>query len=86
MRDELPSVSRGQVQSVQLHADDGQVEVRLVELNGRWLASADAPDGPTLGYGRTSFEALWNALTPYEPVIGDLLATMPAIGRDGEGS
>ena len=65
------------LQSMQLLCTAGVVDVRIIELNGRWLASADTPDGPTLGCGETSFEALWSALKPYEVFIGDLLATMP---------
>jgi hypothetical protein len=51
--------------------------VRLLEVNGRWIASADTVDGPTLGCGTTSFDALWQALAPFDRVIGGLLASMP---------
>jgi hypothetical protein len=50
---------------------------RLVRLRGRWLASADTPDGPSPGYGETPFAALWMALTPYDGVIDELLTTVP---------
>lgn len=59
--------------------------VRLLELDGRWLASAMTPQGPTLGCGLSAFEALWIALHPYERVIGELLSSMPAL-RDGTDS
>ena len=29
------------------------VDVRLAAMNARWLASADTPDGPSLGLGWT---------------------------------
>jgi hypothetical protein len=53
------------------------VDARLVRLNGRWLASADTHDGPSLGYGQTGFAALWMALAPFELVIDELLTTVP---------
>lgn len=53
------------------------VEVRLREFNGRWLASADTPEGPTVGYGMSAIGALWMALEPFDDVIEDLLASMP---------
>lgn len=37
------------------------VDVRLREINGRWIASADTVDGPTLGCGTDAFAALWLA-------------------------
>ena len=30
------------------------VDARLSRLNGRWVASVDTPDGPSLGWGRTA--------------------------------
>lgn len=50
------------------------VDVRLARLNGRWLASADTPDGPSLGWGRTGWEALMAALEPFEGMIEELVA------------
>lgn len=37
--------------SVRLSCAAFYVDVRLVEINGRFIASADTPDGPTLGVG-----------------------------------
>jgi hypothetical protein len=51
------------------------VDVRLREFDGRWLASADTPDGPTLGYGPTPTEALCAALEPFDGLIDELLAS-----------
>jgi hypothetical protein len=45
------------------------VDVRWVCHNGRWIASADTPDGPTLGAGWTAHEALTAALEPFDGVI-----------------
>ena len=53
------------------------VDVRLLEVNGRWIGSADTPDGPSLGCGTDAFEALWQALEPFEGVVGELLASLP---------
>ena len=53
------------------------VQVRLVGLNGRWIASADTPDGPSLGLAFTPRRALVLALERYDGVIPELLATAP---------
>jgi hypothetical protein len=54
------------------------VDVRLREFNGRWIASADTPDGrPTLGWGMSALGALWMALDPFGLVIDELLASLP---------
>ncbi len=53
------------------------VDARLVRLSGRWIASADTHDGPSLGYGDTAFAALWMALAPFDGVIDELLTTVP---------
>jgi hypothetical protein len=53
------------------------VDVRLRELNGRWIASADTPDGPTLGTGKGAIEAVEHALEPFEGIVDALLASLP---------
>jgi hypothetical protein len=53
------------------------VDLRVREFNARWIASADTPDGPSLGCGRSAFEAIWQALAPYDGVVGELLAALP---------
>jgi hypothetical protein len=53
------------------------VDVRLLHANGRWLASADTPDGPSIGIGHMPEEALARALRPFEGVVDELLATVP---------
>lgn len=59
------------------------VNVRLYELNGRWLASADSPGGPTLRTGHSPLAALTEALEPFEAIIGQLLESAPADIRFG---
>jgi hypothetical protein len=60
-----------------LRASTLSVDVRLRRLNRRWLAVADTPHGPSLGWGVTPIDALAMALEPFGPFVGDLLASMP---------
>jgi hypothetical protein len=53
------------------------VEVRLREINGRWIASADTPDGPSLGVGEQAIDAIAGALMPFEGIVDELLASVP---------
>jgi hypothetical protein len=62
---------------LRLHCSLFSVDVRLREFNGRWLASADTPDGPSLGYGMSPLGALSAALQPFDGVIGELLSSVP---------
>ena len=55
---------------------------RLREINGRWIASADTPDGPSLGLGEQAIEAIQHALQPFNGIIDELLASVPR-GRLG---
>jgi hypothetical protein len=66
------------VQQLRLICSLFYVDVRLREFNGRWLASADTPDGPSLGWGMSPIGALWLALEPFDGVIDELLASAPA--------
>lgn len=63
------------MQQVRLYCSLFHVDVRLREFNGRWLASADTPDGPSLGWGMSAVGALWMALEPFDEVIEELLAS-----------
>ena len=54
------------------------VDVRLYQLGGRWLASADAPDGPTLRTGYSPLAALTEALEPFDGAVDELLESAPA--------
>ncbi len=56
------------------------VDVRLREINGRWIASADTPDGPSLGLGLRALDALEAALAPFEGIVDELLAGLPHSG------
>jgi hypothetical protein len=70
-----------------LHATDGAVmhyrlscrwvwvDVRLLTVGGRWIASADTTDGPSLGCADNPVAALWQALQPFDGVIDELLAS-----------
>ena len=53
------------------------VDVRLREINGRWIASADTPDGPSLGLGERAIDAIGAALVPFEGIVDELLASVP---------
>lgn len=65
------------MKTVRLSSRQFQVEVRLAEVNHRWIASADTPDGPTLGMGHSPLAALVEALEPFSDAIDELLLTAP---------
>jgi hypothetical protein len=52
------------------------VDVRLREIGGRWIASADTPEGPSLGLGNGAVEAIEAALQPFEGIVDDLMASL----------
>jgi hypothetical protein len=56
------------------------VDVRLRELSGRWIASADTPDGPSLGMGKGAIEAVEHALESFEGIVDELLESLPRTG------
>lgn len=62
---------------LRLHGSTFWVDVRLLEINGRWIASADTPDGPSLGLGKGAIEAVERALEPFGGIIDELLASLP---------
>lgn len=53
------------------------VDVRLREINARWIASADTPDGPSLGLGKGAIEAIEHALEPFVGIVNELLVSLP---------
>ena len=53
------------------------VDVRLREINGRWIASTDTPNGPSLGLGKGAVEAIEHALEPFEGVVDELMESLP---------
>lgn len=65
------------IRTFRLHAQEFWVDVRLYEVDGRWLASADTPTGPSLRTGWTPLAALVEALEPFDGVIDELLGTAP---------
>lgn len=66
--------------SLRLTCSTFWVDVRLLEINGRWIASADTPDGPSLGLGKGAIEAVEVALEPFEGVVDEVLASLPRAG------
>ncbi|HEY7464093.1 MAG TPA: hypothetical protein VH987_06590 [Candidatus Limnocylindria bacterium] len=67
-----------EIRTVRLHYRDLWVDVRLYELNGRWLASADTPDGPSLRTGWTAHGAMVEALEPFDGIIDQLISSAPS--------
>ena len=65
------------VRTVRLTCSEFYVDARLTEVEGRWLASADTPDGPSMGTGDDPVDALMVALQPFKGVIDELLACLP---------
>jgi hypothetical protein len=53
------------------------VDVRVSQLDGRWLASADTPGGPSLGVGRLPQLALVQALAPFPGLVEELMESVP---------
>ncbi len=56
------------------------VDVRLRQIRGRWIASADTPDGPSLGPRVLALDAIAEALTPFERTADELLASVRTRG------
>ena len=52
-------------------------DVHVRQVAGSWLASADTPDGPSLGFGRYPIKALARAVEPFDGCVDDLLAAVP---------
>ena len=65
------------VRQLRLYASLFWVDVRLLQVDGRWLASADTTDGPSLGLGRRPEFALMQALEPFGVIVDELMATVP---------
>jgi len=62
--------------TLRLSCSTFRVDVRLREVNGRWIASADTPDGPSLGLGLGAIEAIEAALEPFQGIVDELLASL----------
>lgn len=65
------------VRTLRLVCPEFWADVRVRQVAGRWLASADTPDGPSLGLGRHPIDALVQALEPFDGVIDELVASVP---------
>jgi hypothetical protein len=65
------------VRTVRLTCSEFYVDARLTAVEGRWSASADTPDGPSVGTAETPVDALMQALQPFDGVIDELLACLP---------
>jgi hypothetical protein len=63
--------------TLRLTCEASWVDVRLRELNGCWLASADTSHGPSVGLDVGAVEAIEGALEPFEGAIEDLMASLP---------
>jgi hypothetical protein len=66
--------------SLRLSCSTFWVEVRLLEINGRWIASADTLNGPSLGLGKGAIEAVEQALEPFAPLVEELMESLPLAG------
>ena len=54
------------------------VDVRLRKIRGRWIASANTPDGPSVGVSFFRADALRAALRPFDGMVDELMQTAPA--------
>jgi hypothetical protein len=64
--------------SFRLVASDFWVDVRLRQIRGRWIASADTRDGPSVGVSWFPEDALRAALQPFHGMVDDLMRSAPA--------
>lgn len=62
------------VEIVHLTCSQFCVDLRLRQVAGVWLASADGPNGPTLGWGTEPMFAAIGAVQPFGEMAGELLA------------
>jgi hypothetical protein len=59
------------LRTTRLQTSDRRIDVRWASFDGRWIASADAPEGPTLGLGDSPHEAITAALESFGDDSGD---------------
>jgi hypothetical protein len=64
------------MQTLRLSCATFWVDLRLCEVNGRWIASADTTDGPSLGLGLGAMEAIEAALEPFHGIVDELMASL----------
>ncbi len=68
----------GRIHTLRLECPVFWVDARCGRVSGSWIASADTPDGPSLGYGRSATEAISMALEPFDGVVEELLSSVLA--------
>jgi hypothetical protein len=69
------------METIRLSCAKFWVDVRLREMNGRWLGSADTPGGPSLGLGLCAIDAIEAALEPFHGIVEELMASYSASER-----
>lgn len=62
---------------------DFWIDVRVRQLNGRWLVVADLAGEPDMGIGNTPSEALWAALSSFRTVCGLISSPTPNANCQG---
>ncbi len=65
------------VRTMRLVCSGFWADVRLTQLHGRWVASADTPAGPSMGLGWFPIDALEAALEPFDGFVEELMTTVP---------
>lgn len=53
-------------------------DVRLRQVRGRWIASADTPNGGSVGVSFFPRHALTAALQPFHGMVDELMESAPA--------
>lgn len=66
-----------QVRTMRLVCRSFWVDVRLRQIRGRWIASADTRDGPSVGVSFFPRDALVAALQPFHGLVEELMETAP---------
>jgi hypothetical protein len=66
------------VRTMHLVSSGFWVDVRLRQIRGRWIASADSPDGPSVGVSWFPADALRAALQPFHGMVDELMDTAPS--------
>ena len=65
------------VRTMRLVCSGFSADVRLTQFRGRWVASADTPQGPSLGLGWFPIDALEDALEPFDAFVEELMTSVP---------
>ena len=62
--------------AIRLRCPEVYVDLRLVGVDGRWMAVADTPDGPSIGWGHLPLNAAIMALQPFDHYLEELLLSV----------